>query len=183
MDWTALTAMATAFTGIVILVTVFTGLRQLRHLQQATQLDGMLKLFQELDSPTLLESIEYVRFKLPHQVKDPAYFAELTSMRVQQNHPAYVVLRWLEKLGTLVRYGLIDPKPLFALNSPDYQHSWAVLRSIVRRRAVELGAPVPFDNAEYLCVSAWRWWREKYGQAAYERLAERYGWKEGQALE
>jgi hypothetical protein len=144
MDWTAFTGLATAFTGIVILVTVFTGFRQLRHLQQATQLDGMLKLIEDLYSPKLLESIEYVRFKLPQQLEDEAVVAQLSSMHVQQDHPAYVVLRWLEKIGTLARYGLVDPEPLFALNSPDYQHMWAVLRRILGERRASSGVIVPF---------------------------------------
>lgn len=176
MDWIAFTGVATAFTGIVILVTVFTGFRQLRHLQHATQLDGMLKLIEDLYSPKLLQSIEYVRFKLPEQLEDEAVLAQLTSMHAQQDHPAYVVLRWLEKIGTLARYGLIDPEPLFALNSPDYQHMWAVLRRILINRRPSSGGIVPFDNAEYLCLSAWRWLRQTYGRATYEQLAEKYGW-------
>jgi len=44
MNWIAFTGLATAFTGIAILITVFIGIRQLRHLQTATQLDGTLRL-------------------------------------------------------------------------------------------------------------------------------------------
>ena len=176
MNWTAFTGLATAFTGVVILITVFTGIRQLRHLQQATQLDGMLKLIDDLYSPKLLESIEYVRYKLPEQLKDESFLEQLISMHVQQDHPAYIVLRWLEKIGTLARYGLVDPEPLFALNSPDYHHMWAVLRPILGERRSASGAIIPFDNAEYLCLSAWRWLRQTHGRATYERLAQKYGW-------
>lgn len=178
MDWTAFTGLATAFTGVVILVTVFIGIRQLRHLQQSTQLEGMLKLIDDLDSPKLLEAIEYVRFKLPQQLEDPAYRQALKQLHVQQDHHVYVVLRWLEKTGTLARYGLINPEPLFALNSPDYQHMWAVLGKLIEDRRTGMSGPMPFDNAEYLCLRAWRWWRQQYGQAAYERLAEKYGWSQ-----
>lgn len=177
MNWEAFTGLATAFTGLVILVTVFVGLRQVRHLQQATQLEGMLKLLDDLHAPALLASIEFVRFKLPEQLKDESYRGELASMHAQQEHPVFVVLRWLEKLGTLARYGLIDPKPLYAMNSPDYQHIWAILRPIVRARPAYT-AMLPFDNAEYLCTNAWRWLRETFGSETYDRLAQRYGWDE-----
>jgi len=175
MNWIAFTGLATAFTGIAILVTVFIGIRQLRHLQTATQLDGTLRLLEDLYAPKLLESIEFVRFKLPELLHDKAYFDALTSIHVQQDHPVYIVLRWLEKLGTLSRYGLINPEPLYALNSPDYQHMWAVLRRVVRSRP-STGSIVAFDNAEYLCTNAWRWLRQTYGRETYENLAQKYGW-------
>ena len=177
MNWVAFTGLATAFTGIVILITVFVGLRQVRHLQQATQLEGMLQLLDDLYTPKLLESIEFVRFKLPEHLKDESYVRDLESIHAQQDHPVYVVLRWLEKLGTLAKYGLINPEPLYALNSPDYQHLWAILRKVVRTQASPTTL-VAWDNAEYLCTDAWRWLRQQHGHETYETLAQRYGWEE-----
>jgi len=56
MSWEAVSAIATAFTGIVIALTVVIGARQARgaleqikETHRATQLDGMLRIFQLLD--------------------------------------------------------------------------------------------------------------------------------------
>lgn len=177
MNWEAITALATAFTGVVILVTVLVGVRQLRQLQRATQLEGMMKLLEDLERPHILQAIEFVRHELPKQLEDESYRRSLEQARVQQHdHPVFIVLRWLEKIGTLAKYGLIDPEPLYALNSPDYQHLWTVLRKVVQMHRT--GALPAFDNAEYLCTNAWRWLRAAHGREAYEYLAARYGWEE-----
>ena len=51
MNWEAFIGLATAFTGVVILITVFVGVRQLRHLQQSTQLEGMMRLIDDVQAP------------------------------------------------------------------------------------------------------------------------------------
>jgi len=71
MNWEAFTGIATAFTGLIILATVFVGARQLQHLQRATQLQGIMRLIDGMESPAVLKAIEYVRFTLPEELKKP----------------------------------------------------------------------------------------------------------------
>jgi hypothetical protein len=177
MNWEAFTGIATAFTGLIILATVFVGARQLQHLQRATQLQGIMRLIDGMESPAVLKAIEYVRFTLPEELKNPDYAKDLEKKHVMEDHPLWIALRWLERLGTLARYGLIDPEPLYALNSPDYQHMWAVLRPVVQARRRD-STLVPFDNAEYLCKKSWDWVRQEFGRETYDALSKKYSWEE-----
>jgi hypothetical protein len=76
--------------------------------------------------------------------------------------PEYTVLRWLEKLGTLAKNGLIDPVTLYDLNMPDYLYLWIYLSPIVERMRSRSHFK-NFNNAEYLYCDAERWARKDWG--------------------
>jgi hypothetical protein len=86
--------------------------------------------------------------------------------------PEYVVLRWLEKIGTLAKNGLIDPATLYDLNMPDYLHLWIVLDALVQ--AMRSGGFNAFNNAEWLYRDSERWARRAWGSEAVDEMVERY---------
>src|SRR5690348_9536417 len=67
MTWEAVSALAAVFTGLIIAATVIVGVRQLRltqetleHLRRATQLEGAMKIYADLNSPEFRESQLFV---------------------------------------------------------------------------------------------------------------------------
>jgi hypothetical protein len=173
VNWEALTAVATAASALVILATAIVGVWQLQHLRRATQLDGMLRLVDELTSPKVLGAIAYVRNEAPRRMQDPGYIDALLARPVQEETPEFTILRWLEKLGVLAKNGLIDPTTLFEMNQPDYLHLWVVLKPVldpIRARS----AISPFNNAEYLCARSEQWARRAWGSATVDELLARY---------
>ncbi len=173
MTWEAVTAISTAASALVIMITAIVGVHQLRHLRRATQLDGIMRLVEELESPKVLTAIAYVRRQAPVRMQDPAYLDQLRLTSVQdETIPEYVVLRWLEKIGTLAKNGLIDPTTLYDLNMPHYLHLWIVLSVVVRRmRSDGFNA---FNNAEWLYHDSERWARREWGSETVDALLERY---------
>jgi hypothetical protein len=76
MSWEALTAIATAFTGIVIAATVVVGARQLSltrdtldELRRATQLEGTMRVLDDLMGPEFRAAMLFVTNELPQKCK------------------------------------------------------------------------------------------------------------------
>src|SRR5579863_4424098 len=108
--WEAITAVATAATTLIILITVIVGRRQLDQLRRTTQLEGAMGIFAELDSPTIDEARLFALHELPAKVKDEQYRKEcemfaLSDVRV---HKELVLLRFFERIGAYVEEGLIE---------------------------------------------------------------------------
>jgi hypothetical protein len=176
MSWEAIVAVATAVSCLVIGVSAVIGISQLIHLRKATQLEGMMRLFDELETPKVLAAIGYVRRETSRRACDEAYLDDdLLKKPVQGEAEEFTVLRWLERIGTLAKYGLIDPEPLYALNMPDYIFLWVFLSPIVYRMRTRYSEGfMAFDNAEYLCMEGEAWARRRLGSAAVDNLIARY---------
>src|SRR5207253_1956248 len=106
MSWEALSAIATAFTGIVIMLTVIVGVRQARaaldqigEAHRATQLDGMMRIFEKFDEPEFIRARLYIMKELPARMQDPDFEDYL------RNTP-YAELPWRRALTTLERIGV-----------------------------------------------------------------------------
>lgn len=91
MNWEAVAAVSTAFTGLVILATALAAVRevriaaehsrstrdQLEHLRKATQFEGALAVFSELDTPLQMQARHFVQFELEHRMKDEGFRKEV----------------------------------------------------------------------------------------------------------
>ena len=140
MNWEAVTALGTVFTGLVILVTVLVGQRQLRatvdqlrQLRRASQLDAANAIFTELNSPTFLEARRFILDDLPERLKDPRFREELELIgRADENvHKELFVLRMFERIGMYCEEELLNPDLVYYLVSGRIVDTWEGLVDVV----------------------------------------------------
>jgi hypothetical protein len=101
MNWEALSAISTAFTGLVILVTVIYAARQvgvlnaqIEHLRRATQLDGTLAVFEQIFSSDYMIGYRFVMTEFEERMKDAAFHAEALELAPDvEMHKERVFLR------------------------------------------------------------------------------------------
>ncbi|HZV76497.1 MAG TPA: hypothetical protein VFF63_01915 [Candidatus Babeliales bacterium] len=84
MDWSAISAIGTAATALVVAVTALFGFHQLKltriqleQLRRATQLEGAVKIFDYLSSPSYLEARHFVATQLAASLEDPVFRQEV----------------------------------------------------------------------------------------------------------
>lgn len=104
-EW--LTAYASVATLLVVAITAYAALRQIRHLRSGNQVAALLPLIEHYD--LVRESLRYVRSGLAADLEDPATRVQLATL--PRSGPALQALPGLnfyEKLGALVVPGTID---------------------------------------------------------------------------
>jgi hypothetical protein len=164
MNWEAVAAISTAFTGLVIAVTAFAAFRELRlsaehaaasrdhlrHLQLATQFEGVRAVFDELDSPQQMEARRFVTTQLAIRMRDPTFRAEVARVGgVDETvHLELQVLRCFERLAYYVRKGFVDPDVFYNVASGRVFLMWALLEEVVAIQRETLGQP--WKNFEQL---------------------------------
>jgi hypothetical protein len=84
MTWEAMTALATLGTGVAIVATVLLGIRQLQltrsqleHLRRATQLQGAIKIFDDLNTEGFWGSFHFIATELAKRMTDPQFREEV----------------------------------------------------------------------------------------------------------
>ncbi len=148
MTLEALSAAAALGTFLVITATAVAALIQLRHLRISNQLEGLLAILALPLEPILHESFEFVSHELEARMKQPEFRRELERRTVDRKvHKEMRVLDYYERLGSIVKNGLI-PEELYFDNSSPEQY-WQLLSQVIAIRRRVRG-PVVYDNFEYL---------------------------------
>lgn len=145
--WEAVSAISTAFTGLVIAITAVAAMRQVRvgaesaratreqldHLRKATQFEGALAVFAELDQPLQMDARAFVQFELAERMKDPHYRDEVTLVGASDErvHKELTVLRCFERIGFYVRKGYVVPEVVFNVASGRIVVTWRALSEVV----------------------------------------------------
>jgi hypothetical protein len=165
VNWEALTALSTAFTGAIIAITALIALRevrlgadqvratgdQLEHLRKATQFEGTLEIFKELDGPVQTEARRYVQFDLADKLKDPTYLAEVPLINGASEivHQELMVLRCFERIAYYEQKGLIDRDTVLMVASGRIFVMWNALERVVAIHRASIG-PGAWANFEAL---------------------------------
>ncbi len=165
MNWEALTALSTAFTGIVIAVTAVAAVRevrltaehsraagqQLEQLRKATQFEGALEVFKELDGPVQTQARRFVLFDLAERMKDAKFRDEVALLGGvdEAEHGELTVLRCFERIGFFQNKGYVERDVLFMVASGRIMIMWGLLREVVEIHRRELGGRV-WENFEAL---------------------------------
>jgi hypothetical protein len=176
MNWEAVTAISTAFTGLVIAVTAVAAFRELRltaedaaasrdHLKQlqlATQFEGVRAVFDELDSAQQVEARRFVITQLAVRMRDPNFRAEIARAGAvdETAHPEIQVLRCFERFAYYVKKGFVDPDVFYNVASGRVLVMWALLEEVVAIQRETLGRP--WTNFEQLERDT-RAWCEEHG--------------------
>jgi hypothetical protein len=115
MTWEALGALSTALTAVIIAVTAVAAFREVRltaaatratgeqiaELRKATQFEGTLEVFRELDSEFQRNARHFVQFELAERLQDEAFLAEVALLNGgdETRRHELTVLRCFERIG------------------------------------------------------------------------------------
>jgi hypothetical protein len=169
VNWEALTAISTAFTGLVILLTVLFAARQVRalneqskamgaqieHLRRATQLTGTLAIFDEIMTEAIADAARFIVTEFDEKMKDERFHAEALERTPDLTvHKEVHILRHFERIGTLVKNGLVDADVLLDFMGIFIRENWRHLRSLALEQRQLLGQPALWENFEYLASLA-----------------------------
>ena len=171
-DWGAVTALSTAASAVIIAVTVIVGVRQVRltgvqldNLRRSTQLEGLMKVFDDLHNPTYLRARRFVATDLSKKLADPAFRNEVANGIIwtkNQNeiHEEQFVLRTFETIGSTVRHGLLDADAILDAIAPSVIASWEHLRDVIEIQRAGMH-PRMWENFEYLNTLAVQWFTDR----------------------
>ena len=179
VDWGAVTALATVASALVIAITVIVGARQVRltrnqldHLRRSTQLEGLMKVFDDLNNPTYTRARRFVATDLYKKLTDPVFRDEVAlgiiwTKNPEEIHEELFVLRTFETIGSTVRHGLLDADAVLDSIAPSVIVSWEHLREVIELQRAGVH-PRMWENFEYLNTLSAQWFTERGGS---ERLA------------
>ncbi|HET6275353.1 MAG TPA: hypothetical protein VFE16_05360 [Candidatus Cybelea sp.] len=165
MAWEAITALATLGTGLAIVATVLLGIRQLRltrsqleHLRRATQLQGAMKIFDDLNTAEFWDSLHFIATDLPKRMTEQQFRDEvlLIGMADTNVHRELPLMRTFERIGTYVKHGLIDGPIIYDFAMPPIERAWELLSEIVRMHRAAHGEAF-WENFEMLYREGKRW--------------------------
>jgi hypothetical protein len=171
IDWNAVTAIGTAITAAVVAVTAIFGFSQLRQLRRATQLDGAMRIFSELNTPAYIRARQFVATELPKSLEDPKFLKEVELGLIWTENPDMIhyeqsVLRAFEAIGSIVQQGLLESDVVISTAGVAVLVAWEQLGPIVeiQRRTVH---PRMWENFEHLYGQAKEWFIKRGGEEQY----------------
>jgi hypothetical protein len=166
----ALSTAAAVGTFLVIAATAIAALVQLRHLRVSNQLEALLAILSLPYDPVLNEAFQFVSHELEPRMNDAEFRRELAGPRVDRKiHKELLVCDYYERLGSIVKNGLIPEELYFDNSTPDQY--WKLLSQVIaiRRRA---RGPVAYDNFEYLIARS-RAYDRRHPNGTYPPSMER----------
>jgi hypothetical protein len=148
-------AAASVGTFVVIAVTAFAALVQLRHIRAANQLTGLLPYIARWESDAVQSATHFVESELPAKLKEDDFRESLWFRNPdRRKHPELRVADWCEQMGSIIKYDMVSEEQYLDLAAGYVVSMWDQLREVVaiRRAATNLGAE--YENFEFLAVRA-----------------------------
>lgn len=165
--WEAVTAVSTAATTIILLLTVLMGKRQVDLLRRSTQLEGVFNVLRELDSEKYIESRRFVLHELEGRLKDPQFRKDIEDGVADETvHKEIPTLRIFEEIGAYVKFGLVDADTIYCQAGSRAVLCWQKLRPIVEL-ARKRGGPGAWDSYELLVAGSKRYYRQIHPDFAH----------------
>ena len=163
MTWEAVSALATLFTGIVILATVVVGLVQLGELRRATQLEGVMAVADMFGEAEFLEGLRFVRHEFEDRLKNDVQFHDefFSASLTSGFHPEHRVLMVFELVGAYIKHGLVNGDAIFDLAALRILRAWERLGPAVAAVREVSSNWLAWENAEFLAGQASKW-RERH---------------------
>lgn len=159
ISWEAVTALGTAFTGLVILLTAVIGWRELDHVRRSNQLEGVMKIADTLGTERYQKARLFVMGELENKLRDPEFVADLTTAAAndEKRHPEIVVLMEHELIGVYIKHRLVSGDAVYDLCGSRLVSSWKKLRPLVELQRVHRSDNAIWENAEWLSLQAEKW--------------------------
>jgi len=189
--WEALTAIGTIASAIVIAVTVLVGARQVRltvaqleQVRRSTQFDAARTVLLEMVEPSFVDGYRFLYRDLGTRMHDEAFRDEVALIGLADDdvHQELVILRSLDRIGTYVRFGLVDRDVIYSSYRNRIVVCWERLREVVAIHRKITDAHF-WENVEFLYDDCKRWAAEHNrvvdANAAFDRIAQ---WQEGSQI-
>jgi hypothetical protein len=160
MTWEALTAIASAITAVVLIATVIMARHQVQLLRRSTQLDGLMRILAEMDDPAQVASYRFILDELPQKMEDPVFRKRVIDGKTDESIHRYLpILRYFEKVGSFVKFGLIDPDAVYCQAGAPAVRVWNALQEIITYDRAR-GGPGVWDGFETLANGTVRYYRQ-----------------------
>lgn len=155
-EW--LTAIGTIGTFFVIGASAIAAVRQLRHMQAANQLQGILALEEHFRDPDLQAALTYVQDTLPAKLADERYRDELERRGFidSRAHPELLLCNWFNKMGLLVKHRIVSEEAFMELFARLIVYYWDALAPAIAlmRRSRGEGE---YHDFEFLALRGREW--------------------------
>jgi hypothetical protein len=145
--------------------TVIVGVRQARaaldqigETHRATQLDGMMRIFEKFDDPQFIAARLYIVNVLPARMKEPD-FEDYVRTTPYAELPWHRALSTLERIGVFVRMGLLEGEPFYYNWGNMIITTWINLASLVELSRKTTDNPYLWKDTEWLAADAERFIR------------------------
>ncbi len=153
-----LTALATLGTVVVIGASAIAALIQLHHMRASNELEAILALQRDFQSPQVQAALEYVQQQLPGKIEDEQYRRELAAIGYISvaRHPELLVCNWFTQMGTFLKHGLISEPTIMDLYARMVRYYWSALApavAVMRRKRGD----GQYSEFEYLALRANVW--------------------------
>lgn len=153
-----ITALATLGTVVVIGASAVAALIQLRHMRASNELEALLALQKDFQSPPIQAALHYVQEQLPHQMQDDPYRDELAAIGFisVERHPELLACNWFTQMGTFLKHGLISESTVMDLYARLVRYYWNALSpaiAIMRRKRGD----GQYSEFEFLALRATAW--------------------------
>lgn len=176
LTWEAVTALATAISALVVAITVALGYRQLRvtgdqlrQVRLGTQLDGTMRIFEELDAEEFRAARLFVFTELAERMDDASFRRGVgrVGRADEHDHRELVVLRMFEKIGSYVKHGLLDGAVIYDYAGPWIVSAWRNVNEsgVVTIHRAAFG-PTIWENFAWLNGEAAAWIASNGGDPA-----------------
>jgi len=133
MTWEQIGALASVLTTLIIGVTAGAALIQLRHMRTANQITASTTLLAEAETPEMRKAFSFCAIELGERMKDPAFIEALKTGKIDRDvHLEIMVGNYWEKVGVLLRKGLLDRDICLDWSSPNCAHNWRQLEEVAK---------------------------------------------------
>lgn len=158
MSLELLNTLASIGTFVVISVTAFAALIQLRHMRSSNQLAGLLHTVVVFEDPEFQRKLAYLRDEFPERMKDPKFLDELRQPGSisRARHPELAIADLWEQTGVYIKYGLVSEEAFMDLAGSMVLGLWNAMAEIIAIRRKVAGEAY-YENFEYLASRAVEW--------------------------
>ncbi len=155
MSLETLNTIASFGADVLILATAVAAVIQLRHLRNANDLQGLLKVLEMAYEPAIQDAFDFLTHDFPDKIKDEQFRLELLTHPIDSHvHKELIAMEYYERLGSYVKNHLIPADLYLDCSSPE--HYWDILAPVVATLR-QKHSPASYENFEYLVVRAQDW--------------------------
>ncbi|HYK54484.1 MAG TPA: hypothetical protein VEV38_13250 [Candidatus Eremiobacteraceae bacterium] len=182
--WEALAAVGSILSAIVIAVTVIFAARQVRvtvdqleQVRKATQFEAARTVLLDLADPVFVDAYRFVASDLDKMMALPAFRRDigLIGLADDKVHKEIHIIRAFDRIGTYVRFGLIDGEVVYTTYAPRIVLSYERLAEVIAIHRRIAGTQL-YKNFDYLYEDCSRWLAANGGPldvaGVTERIAE-----------
>ncbi|HEY7993241.1 MAG: hypothetical protein ACHQY2_02370 [Candidatus Eremiobacterales bacterium] len=163
--WEALAAIGSILSAVVITATVIFAARQVRvtvdqleQVRKATQFEAARTVLYDLADADFVEAYRFVYQDLDALMATPAFRRDVALIGLADDkvHKEIRIIRAFDRIGTYVRFGLVEGDVVYSTYASRIVHSYERLREVLSIHRQISGVPM-YENFEFLYADCRRW--------------------------